>query len=71
MSERPHRDLSDIFRLTSSRVDDVDILGEWPKCQPTELDQSQLSALERILTKRLAIVQGRKQSSIATIVTAC
>ena len=34
----------------------TNILGEWPDL-PSQLDDSQLAALKRILTKRLAIVQ--------------
>lgn len=36
----------------------VDILQDWPAEAHSDLDNSQLAALQRILTKRLAIVQG-------------
>lgn len=36
----------------------VDILSDWPNDLPSELDQSQMDALRRILSKRMAIVQG-------------
>ncbi len=55
----PHADLSSIFATPSNdSMENVDVLNNWPKHPNTELDKSQLSALQRILTKRLAIVQG-------------
>jgi helicase required for RNAi-mediated heterochromatin assembly 1 len=39
-------------------LDNVDILGQWPKVSGTKLDESQLTALRRIMTKKLAVVQG-------------
>jgi helicase required for RNAi-mediated heterochromatin assembly 1 len=39
-------------------LDNVDILGQWPIVSGTKLDESQLTALRRIMTKKLAVVQG-------------
>jgi helicase required for RNAi-mediated heterochromatin assembly 1 len=39
-------------------LENVDVLSSWPKIDMTSLDQSQMSALRRMLTKKLAIVQG-------------
>jgi helicase required for RNAi-mediated heterochromatin assembly 1 len=39
-------------------LDNVDILGQWPKVSGTTLDESQMTAVRRIMTKKLAIVQG-------------
>ena len=36
----------------------MDILNDWPTDLPSDLDESQMEALTRILAKRLAIVQG-------------
>jgi len=57
----PIVDLSGIFRSSTKEpgheYEQVD-LTKFPAHPPTTLDESQLSALERILTKRLAVVQG-------------
>lgn len=39
-------------------LENVDILGQWPEIKQTSLDQSQMDALRRIVTKSLAMVQG-------------
>ncbi|KAI9832987.1 MAG: hypothetical protein M1826_000766 [Phylliscum demangeonii] len=39
-------------------VRDVNVLDCFPATPPSNLDQSQLQALERILTKKMAIIQG-------------
>ncbi|KAF2084904.1 hypothetical protein K490DRAFT_47949, partial [Saccharata proteae CBS 121410] len=55
-------DLTPIFRTTIQRsYDRVDILHDWPQAHGPDspgLDRTQQAALERMLTKRLAIVQG-------------
>ena len=38
--------------------ENVNILKNWPKMAQSNLDKTQLEALERILTKQLAIIQG-------------
>ena len=39
-------------------LENVDILSQWPKVSGTTLDESQMTAVRRIMTKKLAIVQG-------------
>ncbi|KAJ9645734.1 hypothetical protein H2199_002774 [Coniosporium tulheliwenetii] len=57
---KPKTDLSCIFDPTSTETfENIDILNAWPeKPESSELDNTQLSALQRIMTKRLAVVQG-------------
>jgi len=59
--QNPIMNLSGIFRSSphhpGHEYEQVD-LTKFPTQPPTTLDESQLSALERILTKRLAVVQG-------------
>lgn len=57
--QKPVKDLRPLFSSNGEIGRDVldrDILEEWPKF-PSSLDNSQLDALKRILTKQLAIVQ--------------
>jgi helicase required for RNAi-mediated heterochromatin assembly 1 len=49
---------TDGFLPEDNLLDNVDILGPWPKVKGTTLDESQLIALRRIMTKKLAVVQG-------------
>ena len=59
IDQQPIKDLRPLFPEDGEMGGDVlktNILGEWPKL-PSSLDSSQLDALKRILTKRLAIVQ--------------
>ena len=59
ISQKPIKDLRPLFPENGEMGGDVlykSILEEWPKL-PSSLDDSQLDALKRILTKRLAIVQ--------------
>ena len=51
-------DLSNIFEDEDETFDDINVLEEWPPTLSTELDSSQISALQRVLTKRLALIQG-------------
>lgn len=58
---QPRKDLSKFFAgydHEPSDVLNVDILKAWPNGLPSGLDASQTEALQRIITKRLAIVQG-------------
>ena len=55
--DQPCKDLSHLFRSEHTDFARVDILESWPEAD-CELDSSQLEALQRILTKRLAIIQG-------------
>jgi helicase required for RNAi-mediated heterochromatin assembly 1 len=64
-SLRPRKEIEDTplnidrFLLEEDHsLDNVDILGPWPKVNDTTLDESQLIALRRIMTKKLAVVQG-------------
>jgi helicase required for RNAi-mediated heterochromatin assembly 1 len=43
---------------TDYNLSNVDILKNWPTIPGTQLDDSQMTALRRIITKKLAIVQG-------------
>jgi helicase required for RNAi-mediated heterochromatin assembly 1 len=51
----PFFNLEEVFGKDFGRVN---VLEDWPTVQSAALDDSQLSALRRILTKRLAIIQG-------------
>ncbi|KAL5042678.1 hypothetical protein BDW71DRAFT_200334 [Aspergillus fruticulosus] len=42
----------------SSEEGEVDILRNWPRFPPGDLDTTQWAALEQMLTKQLAIIQG-------------
>lgn len=57
--DNPKMDLTSVLTYDKQQTyENVDILRQWPKQPQSELDDSQLQALRRILTKRLAIVQG-------------
>ena len=58
LNQQPLKDLSAVFSSEGNSFLNVDILKNWPSDGLPELDQSQLSALHRILTKKLAVVQG-------------
>lgn len=52
-------DVSDVLMHdTDHATKALDILGPWSEAPKTELDESQINALNTILTKRLALVQG-------------
>ncbi|KAH7063112.1 putative DEAD box helicase [Macrophomina phaseolina] len=53
--ENPRLDLSSIF---TGDYHNVDVVNGWPDSPGTELDTTQLHALQRMLTKRCAIIQG-------------
>ena len=56
--DRPSKDLSHVFKAGNDNYQNVDILEEWPENARSDLDSSQTQALQRMLTKQLAIVQG-------------
>ena len=68
--DSPVMDFKTIVRSETVKLDNVNVLRDWPRFQEigtklasskhvfTELDGSQVDALRRILTKKLAIVQG-------------
>lgn len=57
--DNPSMDLTSVLTGDMEQTyENVDVLRQWPKRPTSELDASQLQALRRILTKRLAIVQG-------------
>ncbi|KAF2200225.1 P-loop containing nucleoside triphosphate hydrolase protein [Delitschia confertaspora ATCC 74209] len=57
--ENPFKDLSSIVALEEgSKFENVNVLEGLPKDLSTGLDRSQTAALQRMLTKRLAVVQG-------------
>ena len=57
--QQPKKDLSNIFKSEKDEdLSNIDILEDWPQDAESHLDASQIDALNRILTKRLAIVQG-------------
>ncbi|KAL8997363.1 MAG: hypothetical protein Q9169_003345 [Polycauliona sp. 2 TL-2023] len=58
VKESPLKDMSSVFPVCQSESPYINILDEWPKDTSAELDESQLAALRRILTKQLAMVQG-------------
>ena len=59
VEERPILDLTTVLHNNKQDTyENIDILRNWPKEAQSNLDKTQLEALERILTKQLAIVQG-------------
>ena len=58
--ENPVRDLRPIssIEMNQQELRDVDVLREWPSKIHDNLDPSQMTALNTILTKQLSIVQG-------------
>ncbi|KAI9737771.1 MAG: hypothetical protein M1834_009139 [Cirrosporium novae-zelandiae] len=59
IANHPQLDLTSTFPYADSNgVENVDILKQWPENVKTSLDESQMNALNRMLSKRLAIVQG-------------
>ena len=58
VAQQPLTNLSSTFTAQTDDFLNVNVLEAWPQNPPSELDESQLAALERIVTKRLAIVQG-------------
>ena len=56
--DRPLKDLSHVFKAGNDSYQNVDILEEWPQNTRSDLDSPQTEALQRMLTKQLAIVQG-------------
>lgn len=56
--DQPFKDLSHVFKAGDNDFQNVDILEEWPENGSSDLDSSQIEALQRILTKQLAMVQG-------------
>ena len=57
IQDQPFKDLRPAL-LEHDKYANVNVLDEWPELPNSSLDESQTSALRRILTKRLAIVQG-------------
>ncbi|SLM34912.1 P-loop containing nucleoside triphosphate hydrolase [Lasallia pustulata] len=58
VAQQPLTNLSSALSSETDKYLNVDVLNAWPENPPSELDDSQLAALQRIMTKRLAIVQG-------------
>lgn len=59
VKNKPLMNLSGVFINNKNEMyNNVDILQDWPMHPQSELDKSQTAALQRILTKKLAIVQG-------------
>ena len=56
--DRPRQDLSHVFKGENNDLVTVDVLESWLENIQSSLDNSQIEALQRILTKKLAIVQG-------------
>ncbi|RMX99897.1 hypothetical protein D0868_09301 [Hortaea werneckii] len=55
----PKLDITSVLRNNKHEIyEAVDVINAWPAQPPSDLDASQLAALQRILAKRLAIVQG-------------
>ncbi|MCJ1383921.1 hypothetical protein MMC17_007035 [Xylographa soralifera] len=57
IKEQPLLDVSAIMSEPNKYID-INVLDQWPEVSGSNLDDSQLTALRRILTKRIAIVQG-------------
>lgn len=70
VEEQPRMNLSALLPSEAAReiltsgdfdadaVQDVDILGQWPALEGSQLDASQIAAVRRILCKKVAIIQG-------------
>ncbi len=58
LEQQPLMNLSSLFPTAADEVLNVNVLEGWPSDLPSDLDESQMDALKRILRKRLAIVQG-------------
>lgn len=58
VAKQPLTNLSSAFTSQTDDYLNVNVLNAWPENPPSGLDVSQLVALQRIVTKRLAIVQG-------------
>jgi helicase required for RNAi-mediated heterochromatin assembly 1 len=59
VENNPHTDMSSLVSVEEAEhFVNVNILQEWPAAGTHSLDESQSKALNRILTKRLAIIQG-------------
>ncbi|KAL8843320.1 MAG: hypothetical protein Q9170_000178 [Blastenia crenularia] len=59
LRQQPFKNLSSLFSKAGNDYSYVDIVnGQWPDKPTSDLDESQLEALRRILAKELAIVQG-------------
>lgn len=59
VKDRPMLDLSSVLIGNDQQAPgSVDVLNAWPKKPQSSMDESQLEALRRILTKQLALVQG-------------
>lgn len=60
LDAQPLKDLSLLYPLAEAEegYDSVDIVDDWPPSVPPILDASQYDALQRILTKEVAVVQG-------------
>ncbi|PPJ54055.1 hypothetical protein CBER1_02950 [Cercospora berteroae] len=57
--EHPHLNLAAVLDGDKEEsYENVDVVKSWPHDPQSQLDSSQLEALQRILAKRLAIVQG-------------
>jgi helicase required for RNAi-mediated heterochromatin assembly 1 len=59
LQRQPFLKMNSVFNPdTTSNYENVDVLNDWPKDPSTSLEKTQLLALRRILTKRLAIILG-------------
>jgi helicase required for RNAi-mediated heterochromatin assembly 1 len=59
VADQPRMDLTSVLINNKHETyENVDILHAWPQHPHSDLDASQLGALHRFLTKRLAIIQG-------------
>lgn len=63
VQHNPYTDMSSIVSMEEAeQYQNLNILEEWLSGDTHGLDKSQSTALRRILTKSLAIVQGRQFS---------
>ena len=61
VQQHPKTDMSAVLTKNQQETyQNVDVLKGWPTQPQSKLDASQLAALRRMISKRLAIVQGRK-----------
>ncbi|KAF2114105.1 P-loop containing nucleoside triphosphate hydrolase protein [Lophiotrema nucula] len=59
LEKQPLTDLSSLVAMEDAEAfQNVDILHDWPTSASHSLDTSQMKALKRALTKRVAIIQG-------------
>ena len=58
LPSKTYRGPDDAEDFDGATLQNVDIMGRWPVAEGSQLDSSQMAAVRRILSKKVAIVQG-------------